>query len=251
MNFIQYLLLLSVIINLYYLYNYISLFENFPFQNVIPETENDYPILTKQKLRGMGKEVNANVKANIIDTLIREHWDSIYKGVLLATGQNNVNSYTASLNCYQHLHFRNFQEAMSGRSPRDKLWNNKKYCHLFGSSLSMTNKEFLQLVNNIQFNIEKEFGPELLAAFYGNPWSAEGIMGAKTLYVPDRDNKFEEPTLTNINLAKRRIIQFKLNATEIEEIVETEIDKKIIETFPDVNITKTYSECCQKILLNW
>jgi len=67
----------------------------------------------------------------------------------------------------------------------------------------------------------------------------------------NRDLQFEEPTLTNINLAKRRIIQFNLNVTEIEDILESEIERKIIETFPDVNITKKYSECCQKFILSW
>jgi hypothetical protein len=71
------------------------------------------------------------------------------------------------------------------------------------------------------------------------------------LYVPQRDLQFEEPTLTNINLAKRRIIQFNLNATEIEDIVEAEIENKLLITFPDINIHKTYSECCQKLILSW
>jgi len=103
MTFVKYLLVVSVIVNLFYLRNYISIFTNIPLQNVIPETENDYPLLTKQNLRGMRQEVKANVKVNIIDTLIREHWNSIYNGVILSSGQENISSYTASLNCYQHL----------------------------------------------------------------------------------------------------------------------------------------------------
>jgi hypothetical protein len=59
MNFIKYLLLVSAVVNLYNLCSYISLFEKFPFQNVIPETENDYPLLTKQNLRGLGLRVKA------------------------------------------------------------------------------------------------------------------------------------------------------------------------------------------------
>jgi hypothetical protein len=76
-------------------------------------------------------------------------------------------------------------------------------------------------------------------------------MGAKILYVPNRDLQYDEPTLTNINLAKHRIIQFNFNSTEMEDILETEIERKIMETFPDINIKKTYSECCQKFILNW
>jgi hypothetical protein len=115
MNFVKYLLVVSMIVTLYYLYTYITLFENFPFQNVIPETENDYPPITKQNLRGMGKKVKNNVKnkvknnvknnvkINIIDTLISEHSKSTYNGVNLVSGQDNINSFTVSLNCDKQL----------------------------------------------------------------------------------------------------------------------------------------------------
>lgn len=244
MNFIQYLLLLSLIINLYYLYNYVSLFDNLHFQNVIPETEDDYPKITKQNLRGMSKEVKSIVKVNIIDTLIREHWNSIYNGVILASGQDNITSYTVSLNCYKHLAggiFTQVENIIKSEKPIIDVvnGNNKQWCHLFGTILPISDRGLFHHMNYVNKAL-------MIHPFYPNNY-----LYHKTLYVPQRDLKFEESTLTNINLAKRRIIQFNLNATEIEDIVETEIKTKIIETFPDVNITKTYSECCQKIILNW
>jgi hypothetical protein len=41
MTFVKYLLVISVIVNLYYLHNYISLFTKISFQNVILETEKE------------------------------------------------------------------------------------------------------------------------------------------------------------------------------------------------------------------
>jgi len=81
MNFVKYLLVASMIVNLYYLYTYITLFEINLFQNVIPETENDYPPITKKNLRGMAQKVKNNVKINVSDALISEHCKSIYNGL--------------------------------------------------------------------------------------------------------------------------------------------------------------------------
>ena len=264
MTFVKYLLVVSVIVNLFYLRNYISIFTNIPLQNVIPETENDYPLLTKENLRGMRQEVNANIKVNIIDTLIREHWSSIYNGVILASGQENISSYTASLNCYHHL---TTCYDVCDQNDVTKLNTHKGLCHLIGSILPTTNKEiFIKYAKNndnyyrgldsgITNLIKKLDNFQVLSnAREQNYWSSPNIMYDnlfRTLYVPNRDLQFEEPTLTNINLAKRRMIQFNLNVTEIEDIVEAEIENKILATFPDINIHKTYSECCQKLILSW
>jgi len=247
MNFVKYLLSASMIVNLYYLYTYISLFENFPFQNVIPETENDYPMLTKQNLRGMRQEVKTTTKANIIDTLIMEHWNSIYNGVILASGQDSVSSYTASLNCYKHIH-------SCGESSYIYS-NDKQMCHFFGYQLDITDREIIlhTQMQTAAFGHRNEIKEKIYKAGMASKGICTGEIDSKTIfiYVPNRDLQFEEPTLTNINLAKRRIIQFNLNVTEIEDILESEIERKIIETFPDLNITKIYSECCQKFILSW
>ena len=259
MNFVKYLLVTSVIINLCYLHNYISLYKGIPFHNVIPETENDYPMITKQNLRGMGQEVKTIIKDNIINILIKEHWNSIYNSVLLASGQDSVISYTISLSCYQHVH-------SCGDS---YVYNNdKQMCQLFGSLIPISERDIIvhmhkqyELMiynkkNNIISSLNKymnKFNEIMETVQRIGKGICTGNIDLNTiiLYVPQRDLQFEEPTLTNINLAKRRIIQFNLNATEIEDIVEAEIENKLLITFPDINIHKTYSECCQKLILSW
>jgi len=148
-----------------------------------------------------------------------------------------------------------------------KLNTNKGLCHLTGSILPTTNKEiFIKYAKNNNDYYRNSVGQlsnliksldnfQVLSNNRGQLyWSSPKIMYDnlfRTLYVPQRDLKFEEPILTNINLAKRHMIQFNLNVTEIEDIVEAEIENKILATFPDVNIHKTYSECCQKLILSW
>ena len=68
MNFVKYLLGASMIINLYYLYTYYNLVTVVSLKNVIPETENDYPMLTKQNLRGMSAEVK-NMMSHMINAI--------------------------------------------------------------------------------------------------------------------------------------------------------------------------------------
>jgi hypothetical protein len=68
MNFVKYLLSASMIINLYYLYTYCNLVTVVSLKNVIPETENDYPMLTKQNLRGMSVEVK-NMMSRMINAI--------------------------------------------------------------------------------------------------------------------------------------------------------------------------------------
>lgn len=253
MNFIKYLLGASMLINLYYLYNYSILITLNSLKYVIPETENDYPILTKENLRGMSQEVKNVVKTDIINMLIDEHWNSVYNGVILATGQENVSSYTASLNCYQHMVHRSFDS--QGYTPLfEKIWIQKKLCRLLGSPFPLSNKEYLLKSTGKDLDVifESSNIPKHLYTFLsGDPSTAQSIMGTEILYVPNRDLQYDEPTLTNINLAKHRIIQFKFNSTEIEDLLEFEIERKIVETFPNINIKKTYSECCQKFILNW
>ena len=265
MSFVKYLLVISVIINLWYLhtYNYTSLFTALQLQNVIPETENDYPIITKQNLRGMGQEVKTTIKASIINTLIKEHWESIYKGVLLASGQDNVSSYTVSLNCYKHVY-----SCPNSAGDTYIYSNDKQMCQLFGYPIPNKDREIIlhmqrqmDLMNHNRLHgrisalnkYTNKFNEIIETTKITGKGLCSGEIDTKTiiLYVPQRDLQFEEPTLTNINLAKRRIIQFNLNATEIEDIVEAEIENKILATFPDINIHKTYSECCQKLILSW
>ena len=261
MNFVKYLLGASMIINLYYLYTYSTLITLNSLKYVIPETENDYPMLTKQNLRGMSQEVRNMVKTDIINALIDEQWNSIYRGVILATGQENVSSYVASLNCYQYLYK---CYSYCDHTTVSKINTNKALCQSIGSILPTTNKEiFLKYLikfssgfveSTIQTLDSSEIGLRQNQGRGGEYFSVPHIYyenSLQTFYVPNRDLQYDEPTLTNINLAKRRIIQFKFNSTEIEDILESEIERKIIETFPDVNITKTYSECCQKFILKW
>ena len=68
MNFIKYLLCASMIINLYYLYTYYNMVTVVSLKNVIPETENDYPMLTMQNLRGMSQEVK-NMLSHMINSI--------------------------------------------------------------------------------------------------------------------------------------------------------------------------------------
>ena len=68
MNFIKYLLCASMIINLYYLYTYYNMVTVVSLKNVIPETENDYPMLTMQNLRGMSAEVK-NMLSHMINSI--------------------------------------------------------------------------------------------------------------------------------------------------------------------------------------
>ena len=68
MNFIKYLLSASMIINLYYLYTYCNMVTVVSLKNVIPETENDYPMLTMQNLRGMSQEVK-NMLSHMINSI--------------------------------------------------------------------------------------------------------------------------------------------------------------------------------------
>jgi len=230
-------------------------------KNVIPETENDYPMLTKQNLHGMSQEVRNMVKLDIINTLIDEHWNSIYKGVVMANGQENVSSYTASLNCYQYLYK---CYIFCDHTTVSKINTNKALCQSTGSILPITNKEiFLKYLIKLNGGVGgtiHDLDSSELNLRQNDGRSAGGYFpvpnifyqnSLQTVYVPNIDLQYDEPTLTNINLAKHRIIQFNFNSTEMEDILETEIERKIIETFPDINMTKTYSECCQKIILNW
>ena len=68
MNFVKYLLTASMIINLYYLYTYYNLVTVVSLKNVIPETENEYPMLTMQNLRGMSAEVK-NIVSHMINSI--------------------------------------------------------------------------------------------------------------------------------------------------------------------------------------
>jgi hypothetical protein len=207
-------------------------------------------MLTKQNLRGMSAEVRNMVKTDIINALIDEHWNSIYRGVILATGQENVSSYTASLNCYQHIHIVGYPSIKD----ENLRLRHKEYCHLLGLPVDILSYKNLVLhyrkIRNSSKQIETNSPPGFIAdgLYQSGPETKEDYI---SLYVPNRDLQYDEPTLTNINLAKRRIIQFKFNSTEIEDILEFEIERKIIETFPDINITKPYSECCQKFILKW
>ena len=97
-----------------------------------------------------------------------------------------------------------------------------------------------------------------MCGIFSSNWNLNGVLNSasgykelNTLYFHERDLQYDEPSLSNINLAKHHMVQFNLNSTEIEEIVENEIERKLSQSFQDVSVKQKYSECCKKNISNW